>query len=692
LTQTVHQPLSMSMRPYYFILSLAALAANAAAISDELTSPHELVAAAQDSAEQDDAEEAAVCFLQTHLHLGVNLTSRKLLEGDAGPIGTATKVTTRGARTGAKTANSVVPGATGAATRTTKRAAGTAVGVGSKVAGTVGRVGGKYAGTAKVVGGAVVGGVSKGVGAIVGGFSKGIYGGIGAIVTVGKGAARATVSGIKTAVRVLPSSVTRTVARGVARGAKIGKVGVRALDRFTTPKFLGSSIETINKVLMGLIAIIVTVVWLAILFDYCCPSLAPSKGRPSMLLVGLLVSSYILLIPGIFANLFSFQVLFKILGFNIAMSNDPFTEEPVTTIMKSTWTLIRMLWESECRSGAFLVVLYAILIPIMKAAFLAIGELYRYSDVAANRRISLKCIKAVQMVSKWACPDMFAYILLMYLLRTISDGTSLVTSIGQLDVGFSCFSIFCCLSTVSSLAVQLPETLDSLETEDSTSSKFFQFLCGCLGRPGVLLVLIVVFAGFCHEMYYGMFAPVMGLHLKAEMLIDPLGPIPAVMAPAVYSIGIEDKIKSQVSLWSCTSTLIGWSWSKSDGNCILALIMVAGFTIFCTWLNMIVLLIAGFGCCCSTASQARMLYATQVLHKLSMLDVCLMGIIVVCLVGKMYEEVGVVFYIFPGLWTLLRAELLHYLAYYVVSAAAELPKNSSQGLPIKEIAAENNTS
>jgi len=61
----------------------------------------------------------------------------------------------------------------------------------------------------------------------------------------------------------------------------------------------------------------------------------------------------------------------------------------------------------------------------------------------------------VQQISKWACPDMFAYILLTYLVRSLNHPPTL-QGLMQLDLGFTCFSIFCVGSTVSSLGIRRP--------------------------------------------------------------------------------------------------------------------------------------------------------------------------------------------------------------------------------------------
>mmetsp|Transcript_52993 Transcript_52993/g.134430 ORF Transcript_52993/g.134430 Transcript_52993/m.134430 type:complete len:148 (-) Transcript_52993:152-595(-) len=79
------------------------------------------------------------------------------------------------------------------------------------------------------------------------------------------------------------------------------------------------------------------------------------------------------------------------------------------------------------------------------------------------------CILAVQMISKWASPDMFAYMLLMYLVGGL-DHPPTLKGVGQLDLGFRSFALFCIFSTVASLGIQAPE-LPTSETAPAVTSE-----------------------------------------------------------------------------------------------------------------------------------------------------------------------------------------------------------------------------
>ncbi|CAJ1392198.1 unnamed protein product, partial [Effrenium voratum] len=57
-------------------------------------------------------------------------------------------------------------------------------------------------------------------------------------------------------------------------------------------------------------------------------------------------------------------------------------------------------------------ILYAMVVPALKIGFLILAELWRESPDPRQVLFAKRSIQVVQMISKWACPDMFAYILL----------------------------------------------------------------------------------------------------------------------------------------------------------------------------------------------------------------------------------------------------------------------------------------
>ena len=72
------------------------------------------------------------------------------------------------------------------------------------------------------------------------------------------------------------------------------------------------------------------------------------------------------------------------------------------------------------------------------------------------------------MISKWACPDMIAYIFLLYLVRHLNRPP--INGLFTLDIGFACYTLFCWGSTISSQLGHL-ESLHWLSSCASCSMK-----------------------------------------------------------------------------------------------------------------------------------------------------------------------------------------------------------------------------
>eukprot|EP00913_Durusdinium_trenchii_P013031 g12232.t1 len=96
----------------------------------------------------------------------------------------------------------------------------------------------------------------------------------------------------------------------------------------------------------------------------------------------------------------------------------------------------------------------------------------------------------VQHRSKWASPDMFAYVLLVDLVRTL-EHDPLILSRARLEIGFSCFSTFVITATVSSLGIPLPQV--SLESREHPSAPMVLRLFGGKGVAFLSALLSIVF-------------------------------------------------------------------------------------------------------------------------------------------------------------------------------------------------------
>lgn len=180
----------------------------------------------------------------------------------------------------------------------------------------------------------------------------------------------------------------------------------------------------------------------------------------------------------------------------------------------------------------------------------------------------------------------------------------------------------------------------------------------------------------------------MALELNSKALIEPHGPIPKAAGPMIDNI--MDKINADVAIWPCIKSLMGYALTMGEGNSILAVMMLSVFAIGLTCADMIVLVVASWNLPsdvktnehqvgCSKPYQSSAMRVAKVLGKLSMLDVAVMGVLVICLATGMYAKMGVVFHLKSGVVFLLVAEVVHYTAYAFVAGAVERAEYRGEG-------------
>ena len=138
------------------------------------------------------------------------------------------------------------------------------------------------------------------------------------------------------------------------------------------------------------------------------------EGRPRFWSILLLLASYLLLIPGLINPVFSFSIVINIIGHRKVV--EPEAGHPVCT--ETTNGLAHLLWKTGSKIGAFLVILFSMVIPAIELVMLILGEVFRFGS-AKCAEFFWWVIIWVQHRSKWASPDMFAYILLVDLVRTL---------------------------------------------------------------------------------------------------------------------------------------------------------------------------------------------------------------------------------------------------------------------------------
>jgi hypothetical protein len=366
-----------------------------------------------------------------------------------------------------------------------------------------------------------------------------------------------------------------------------------------------------------------------------------------------------LLLPGLLLTLFSYK---------IAAVNGLYEMSEKT---ENTLAFAKELWESGSHSGFFFVVTFAMVIPVVKLVLLCLGGIYRHRDREEQVELARRCISFVQKISKWASPDMFAYILFLNLVRGLNDPPTL-NGLMELDLGFSCFSTFCVASTISSLGVRSPP---SREKVPPISSK--------LARKSALLAIAsVLFAlGFVALLVHGITKPCMALRLDMDALFSS-GQLSMSMKPIIEMLHIQEGAAADVSLLDCMRNLWGWTlMDQGDGtmkyevNAFLGWVMLAIFVVSFTVVDMVALVVLAVQVALQAHKEGgtRPWTAFEMVHifrKLSMLDVAIMGIVIIVTAGQIYARLGVILTLKEGLVFLIFAELVHYGLYFLATTSA----------------------
>mmetsp|Transcript_92520 Transcript_92520/g.293409 ORF Transcript_92520/g.293409 Transcript_92520/m.293409 type:complete len:485 (+) Transcript_92520:115-1569(+) len=417
----------------------------------------------------------------------------------------------------------------------------------------------------------------------------------------------------------------------------------------------GRSVRTISTVALVLVAALCCVTALGAILD----ARRRAKGgstRSGCWVFGLFVSSYALLVPGLVMRLFEFHIS----AMNGAMR---------LQADESTISFINMLAKTGGWVGSAFVVLFAIVIPVLKILMFAIGELWRDSSSSSRVAHARGCIAVIQVISKWACPDMFAYILMTFLIRSLSHPPMLDGAM-QLGIGFTCFTLFCVGSTVSSLGMRLPSPLreddESDEAERAQDGPELPCMLKHLGPRGAHRLAAALLVAWVALFALGMFLPCMALRLDVQGLVEN-GTIPRVALDLVVNqLRLPEKARADVSIWGCMVQLARWT-CNGDVNNIIAFIMLAVFVALFTLLDVMALvqvieLRGGHAGRRKLAwtEPSKMMSVSRVLGKLCMADVLVMGVIVVILSGSIYKSKGLVLAPRWGLACLFAAELCHY--------------------------------
>jgi uncharacterized paraquat-inducible protein A len=461
------------------------------------------------------------------------------------------------------------------------------------------------------------------------------------------------VGGVGTAAAAVGEAFANDAAGAAASMQKLN-------SRMSDKPLGGNSKDKINWTLLSILLLVAGViggVWALenLLGCACCCCRVWPEGRPKPWVLTMLICAYVLLIPALFEVLFSFEIIANFMGMTIMVTSEP--DGSPGPLTESAWRVINLLWDTGSATGACVVTLFCIVVPILKLILLTLGEAFRTSSPTRSR----SCILFVQCISKWACPDMFAYILLTYLVRHLGDHTDgLIESPAKLDIGFSCFVIFCVLSTLSSLAVEAPEA-------DSSSESMKLASLGAFPTEIMFAFMITLCAVFGMFFCYGIDTPCMGLSLTEEKFLEPNGPIPRLFKPVLDQLHVSEIVSSKVTIWSCVTAMYDWAISSGEWNDLLALTMLFGFAVVLPCCSMVCLAVAARQL---EKGESRAWSVAHVLGHVAMLDVLCMGVFVITVSAPMSDQ-GVDIHLEPGILLLLGAEVTHYVAYMFIRGAAQ---------------------
>jgi len=456
----------------------------------------------------------------------------------------------------------------------------------------------------------------------------------------------------------------------IAWNASTSPFAVLGNDAKTTEA--GNSKALINFVIVGIMAFLAVSIGLGYIIDKgAFPSLMMPKKRPSAMTVSLLTASYALLVPGLTGFIFSFNIVINEGDWlRLAVTKD--NEGNPGPCTESAVSLLHRLLSSGNALGAFFLFLYAVLVPLFKVTALIFGECWRCSEDEALVNRSRLCILSVHFISKWASPDMFAYVLFNHLLRSLHQPPTL-ESVGHLDVGFDYFSIFCLLSTFASLGIRPPPP------PKKPAEPAAPILA--TGTRGLRTAISGLTCMWSICMLVGVSISCLRMRLD-ERAFDQMEPTTKASAMLIIEdLNLTERMSADVSIVGCLMSLVRWLLFAGEANLVLAFVLLAGFVVVLPIWHMMVLLKAAYqidGVEAATTGQldprpdssSAAVDSATVLNHIAMLDVCIMGVAVVVLCSGAYKEQGLIMSLGYGFFSCLAAEVFRYTAHYMVMNAA----------------------
>jgi len=431
----------------------------------------------------------------------------------------------------------------------------------------------------------------------------------------------------------------------------------------------GNSKSFINFVAVCIVALVVASLGLGYAVDKgAFPSLVMPRGRPSAMTISLVVTSYTLLVPGLTGVSFSFNILLNVGDWlHLALFKD--SQGNASPCTESTLSLIHGLFVHNNAMGGCFILLYAIIVPLFKVVALTLGEYWRCSEDEALVNRSRSCILTVHFISKWACPDMFAYILLLYLFRDLNQ-PPVLESFGHLDTGFAFFAAFCVLSTFAALGIRPPPKQPDEVAAPTLATRTLRLQTAISALTCMFWICLAV----------GIVGPCMCMRLD-EKAFDRGEPADELAKVLVNKLNLVERLSTDVSIVRCSMALARWVLFTGEVNMMFAFVLLVGFAVVVPVWHMMVLLKVAYqqdGVEAATTRQPNpkpdsgyaAIDSATVLHQIAMLDVCIMGVAVVLLCSGHYREHGLIMFPGYGLASLLAAEVFRYTGHCMVMGAA----------------------
>jgi len=252
----------------------------------------------------------------------------------------------------------------------------------------------------------------------------------------------------------------------------------------------------------------------------------------------------------------------------------------------------------------------------------------------------------------------------MYLIRGLNKPPS-INSFMNLDLGFTCFCVFCVGSTVSSLGVRVPTLPEPADGAAAPQPRRIP--------PAAAATLQVVLTlAFAVLLVRGLVCSSMSLHLDMGLLYQQK-PELLPLKDLIDSMDLPSLLHLEVGVWECIVQLFQWV-GNGEMNSLIALILYAVFAVCLPVVDMTLLLAAtllnSFGGSSSARSRS-VLAASHVVRKMAMLDVSVMGCFVVSMSLASMRAKGVIVELHIGVLYLLCAEIGHYSAAFVACRAAQ---------------------